>query len=90
MILNLLTDLTDPDDIPDGYGKTNVLPQLTLTITIIAIVITLISAFLIYYLYKHSKNENITNKEWIPIAIIIITVMLITLLIVFCYIALNE
>ncbi len=90
MIFNLLTDLTDPDNIPGGYGGIDIRPILTLVITIIAVTVILVSACIIYRLYKNSKNEDITNKKWIPYAIIIITVALTILLIVLCCISLKK
>ncbi len=90
MIFNLLNTLTDPDNIPDGYGGLDMRPIWTLVITIIAVAVILISAYIIYYLYKHSKNEEITDKKWIPYAIITTAVILTILLVVFCCLACQK
>lgn len=90
MLLNLLNTLTDPDNIPSGYGGLDMRPIWTLVITIIAIAVILVSAFIIHYLYKISKNEEITNKKWIPHAIIAIAVILTIVLITFCCLAVKK
>lgn len=88
MIYNLL--LTDPDNIPDGYGGLDMRPIWTLVITIIAIAVIIISAYIIHYLYKNSKNEEITNRKWIPYAVIATAVILTILLITFCCLAVKK
>ena len=82
MIFNLLTSLTDPNGIPSGYGSLKMGPLWTILITIIAIAITLISAYIIYYLVKNNNNEIINNKKWIKPTIIITTIVLTILLII--------
>lgn len=88
MISNLLNSLTDPDNIPDGYSTIDIRFTLTIVITLIAVTVTLIAAYIIYYLYKNCNNETIKNKTWIKPTIIItaigITILLITLGCIIC------
>lgn len=79
---NLLTDLTDPDNIPDGYTTIDTRFTLTIVITLIAVAITIISAYIIYYLYKNCNNEAIKNKTWIKPTIIITAIALTVLLVI--------
>ena len=60
MILNLLTDLTDPDDIPDIYGGNAFnRPENLITIIIILTVICLIElVVLTIVLIKHNDKKS--------------------------------
>lgn len=90
MIFNLLTDLTDPDNIPGGYGGIDIRPILTLVITIIAVSVTLVAAYIIYYLVKNCDNEAIKNKTWIKPTIIISAVGITILIVVLGCIACSK
>ena len=75
MFLNLL--LTDPDNVHGNYigiGKASELPYYILAITAIAIIVTIVAACIINYLYKNSKAAE--NKETGAITTIIISVSL--------------
>ena len=86
MILNLLTDLVDPDNIPDGYGGLDPRPLLTLAITIIAILVTIITTAIIYNLSKEKQKEC----SWIRPTIIISDILICIILIIMCYFAVQK
>ena len=81
-MLNLLTTLTNPDNIQDGYTTIDTRFILTIVITLLAIAITIVSAYIIYYLCKNCHNETIKNKTWIKPTIIITAIVLIALLVI--------
>lgn len=84
MILNLL--LTDPDNVPDGYTKTDIRAVLPLLITIIAIAITVIMSAIIFHLCKEKRKE----KQWITPTIIIVDIIVCIILITMCNFALQK
>ena len=77
MIFNLLDRVT-PDNIPDGSNGLNTAGLFTLTITLLAIFITIIAAYIIIKLYKqiailkNSKPEKIIALIWIATIVICI------------------
>lgn len=89
MIFNLL-DRISPDNITDGYGSLDLAPIMALLLSICAIVITIISASLIYYFWKRTNSETLPYKKGVGIGIIIVSVILITLFIIFAYVACKS
>lgn len=86
MILNILTDLRNPDNIPDGYSTTDMRAVLPLFITIIAIVITGIMSAIIFHLCKEKRKD----KQWITPTIIMVDIIVCIVLITMCYFALQK
>lgn len=86
MIFSLL-DRVSPDNIPGGYGSLDLAPIMALLLAICAIVITIIAASLIYYFWKHTNSETLPYKKGIGIGIFIVSIILITLFIIFAYFA---
>ena len=86
MILNLLTDLTDPDNVAGGYSSLDARPLLTLAITIIAVLITIITTAIILNLSKEKQKEC----SWIKPTIIITDILICIVLIIMCYFAVQK
>ncbi len=85
MLCNLL--LTDPDNIPVGYGGLDTKPLSILLITILAILVTVIFACVIIQLNKKC-NENKSTK-FFTIGMIIVTIIICVIYILLCVYAVN-
>ncbi len=80
MFLNLL--LTDPDNVPDGYGGLDMQAVYAFYMALLGIIVTVIAACLIGYLYNkaypNGKKQTVTTI--LVIATIIICVVFISLM----------
>lgn len=83
-LLNVVSDLTDPDNTPSGYGGVDTAPLWVLFLACIATVITVVASYIIYKLYKKAFPQNKPTK--ILILLIVITLILITVYFVLAYI----
>lgn len=88
MIFSLLT--VSPDNIPDGYGGLDTTQVLIFFLTVIAILITIIAACIIGYLYNRRDEERIPGKSWVKPVIAITNICIIIILIVMCSQILAE
>lgn len=88
MIFSLLT--VSPDNIPGGYGGLDTTQVLIFFLTAIAILITIIAACIIGYLYNRRDKERIPGKSWVKPVIAITNICIIIILIVMCSQILAE
>lgn len=89
MIFNLL-DRVSPDNIPGGYVRADATPIVVITLTIFAIVLTIVSASLIYYFWKHTNSEKLPYKKGIGIGIIIVSIFIIAIFILTACFAFRD
>ncbi len=82
MISSLLT--VSPDNIPDGYGGLDTTQVLILFLTVISVLITIIAACIIGYLYNRRDKERIPGKNWVKPVIAITNICILIILIVMC------
>ncbi len=87
MIFNLL--LTDPDNIPDGYGVPSTAPLWVILLAFIATIVTVCATYTIYKLYKKAYPESKSHTK-ILILIITVTLILIALYILIACIGYKE
>lgn len=83
MIFNLL--LTDPDNKPDGYGSVDTQGLFTWMLALLAIIATIVAAYIICKLYLKAYPDG--NKKLVIIGTVLATIVLIVFYILFAYFA---
>ncbi len=89
MIFSLLNRVS-PDNIPGAYVRADATPIVVITLTVFAIILTIISASLIYYFWKHTNSETLPYKNGVGIGIIIVSLVIIAVFILTACFAFRD